>query len=506
MSMVTLAAQADAWRSVRAAGLAVLLGVVLLGLVFWQEIVAAVSVWDSSTAYNHCFLVLPIALWMAYERRGVLLTVPARPMLWVAWLILPLGAVWLIAERLGIMEGRQLMAIACLDLLFLAVLGWRLCRGLGAPILYLFFLVPFGAFLTPALQEFTAKFIVIGLNMLGVPNFSDGNVIEIPEGVFFVAEACAGLRFLIASIAFGVLYACTMYRSPGRRVAFIAASIVVPVIANGFRALGIVAAGHWIGSAQAAAADHLIYGWLFFSAVTLLLILAGLPFRQDGQTASPAVVTPAVPARPLRLILPAVLAGALAAVGPVLANRLDHAAAAERVVAPGMMPGCSAAEDTADASDLEMLRPSNAVMARFACGEGAVAVTIVLFPPRTNPNVIRAAQRTLTGQDAAEDTEMTSVTDASGAVWRLVTTTKPSRATATQLWIDDQPVPDGLRSRLRQARNSIAGAGFAPALVTVGGAPGRESRQVIQQFLGDDQHAAALSRTMAVISVVAASH
>ena len=62
---------------------------------------------------------------------------------------------------------------------------------------------------------------------------------------------------------------------------FIAASIVVPIIANGLRALGIVALGHVLGSAQAAATDHVLYGWMFFSLVILLLIALGLPFRED---------------------------------------------------------------------------------------------------------------------------------------------------------------------------------------------------------------------------------
>ena len=96
-----------------------------------------------------------------------------------------------------------------------------------------------------------------------------------------MAEACAGLRFLIASIAFGCLYALLMYRSPVRRGVFIVVSIIVPIIANGFRGLGIVYLGYLLDSAQAAAADHVIYGWIFFSFVILLLIALGLPFRQD---------------------------------------------------------------------------------------------------------------------------------------------------------------------------------------------------------------------------------
>ena len=179
------------------------------------------------------------------------------------------------------MEGRQLVAVSFAELLFLVVLGKRLWWAMAGPLLYLYFLVPFGEFLTPKLQDITTWFIRHGLEILGIPAYIDGYIIEIPQGTFFVAEACAGLRFLIASIAFGCLYALMMYRSPVRRGVFILVSIIVPIIANGFRGIGIVYLGYLLGGAQAAAADHMIYGWVFFSAVILLLIALGLPFRQD---------------------------------------------------------------------------------------------------------------------------------------------------------------------------------------------------------------------------------
>ncbi|WP_276968651.1 exosortase, partial [Metallibacterium scheffleri] len=177
-----------------------------------REGAAAVATWWESTAYNHGFLVLPIAFWLLWERRAMLVGAVARP--WPPALLaaLPLAVMWFAAERLGIMEGRQLAAMALVQVLLIAVLGRDFYRRLLWPALYLFFLVPFGGFLVPALQNFTLGFINHGLDLLGIPYFSDGFSIEITAGKFYVAEACAGLRFLIASIAFGVLYAGVMYR------------------------------------------------------------------------------------------------------------------------------------------------------------------------------------------------------------------------------------------------------------------------------------------------------
>ena len=445
----------------RAGGIAALaLGLAGWAALFHTEIVRAVEVWDSSTAYSHCWFVLPIALYLAWDRRAAAAGIAPRPILLPALLAIPASLAWLAAERVGIMEGRQLAAVGCVQLLFLAVLGWRLAWAFSAPLLYLFFLVPFGAFLTPALQRFTAGFTDIGLNVLGIPYIMDQFTIEIPEGSFYIAEACAGLRFLIASIAFGVLYACLMYRSPWRRAAFILASCTVPVIANGFRALGIVVLGHVLGSAEAAAADHIIYGWLFFSAVTFLLILAGLPFRQDGTQPPAPSRPPATPATPgfAAPWLAAFLLAAAVAIGPGMAAAIDRAGATAlaEVALPRFVPapGCT-----------EAAAPEPPGVQRFTCAGWPLTATVQVFPPRANPAALIAARRGAGAEETADDAITGPLAGAPG--WHLVETEKPTRMTATALWIDGEAGLGGLAGRLRQARNSILGGAFAPVLMAV---------------------------------------
>jgi exosortase A len=257
------------------------IGAVAFGVAFHVEVVRAVAVWDESTAYNHCFLILPISAYLIWERRQMLAARAPQPNGWVVIAMLPVGLVWLFAANAQIMEGRQLAAMTLFELFVLAVLGFQVWRVSAFALLYLYFLVPSGAFLTAPMQDFAARFAVRGVELLGIPVYSNGLNIEVPGARFTVAEACAGLRFLIASVALGTLYGYTMYRSWKRRAAFIVVSIVVPIIANGMRVMGIVVLGYWLGNAEAATADHLIYGWVFFSMVSVILILLGLPFRQE---------------------------------------------------------------------------------------------------------------------------------------------------------------------------------------------------------------------------------
>ncbi len=264
-----------------AAGIATALGALGFMLAFRVEVSRAIGVWQDSTAYNHCFLILPISAYLIWERRHALLARAPRPDFRAILAMLPVAAVWLFAAEAHVMEGQQLAAMTLFQLFLLGVLGYPAWRVIAFALLYLYFLVPAGAFITPWLQTFAARFAVGGVELLGIPIYSDGFDVELPGAKFTVAEACAGLRFLIASIALGTLYGYMMYRSWRRRAAFIAVSAIVPIIANGLRVMGLFLAGYWLGSAEAATADHLLYGWVFFSLVSMALILLGMPFRQD---------------------------------------------------------------------------------------------------------------------------------------------------------------------------------------------------------------------------------
>lgn len=454
-------------RGLGPALLALAVAVIGIGLIFAPELRAAVEVWMLSTAYGHCFFIIPIALYLAWERRHVAAATPVVPLPLAALLALPLGVVWLAAERMGIMEGQQFLVMGFFELAVVCVLGWRMARAMAVPLLYLGFLVPAGAFLTPALQNITAGVITTGLDIIGIPYYADALMIEIPEGRFFVAEACAGLRFLIASIAFGVLYACMIYRSPGRRAMFILASIVVPVFANGLRALGIVVLGHILGSAQAAVVDHILYGWLFFSLVLLILILLGLPFREDGgpfpiRATSRALTAPA----PRRLWLAAGSVLALSALAPGLVAWFDRQALAGPAghASPGPISGC-----TADAAPSAV--PGHTTWA-YVCPfgpapEDRLILLMTAFAAHEDAGSMTRQRRVATGELGAEEVTTTPLRSGPTGRWFLVNTIEPDRIAATSEWIDGRLAPGGLTQRAILAWRSVIGSGDAPVLVTV---------------------------------------
>jgi EpsI family protein len=186
------------------------------------------------------------------------------------------------------------------------------------PALFLFFLVPTGEYLVAPLQRFTTHFITTFLSLMGIPYFAEGTIIELANGRYQVEEACAGLRFLIATIALGALFAHLTYRKWPKIVLFMVACLVVPVIGNGFRALGIVLLAHYSDNRIAVGFDHLVYGWGFSVAIMLVLFFIGSRYSDKfPPREAPAKTAP--PASAGALLVAAIIAAVAVSAAPAFA-------------------------------------------------------------------------------------------------------------------------------------------------------------------------------------------
>lgn len=271
------------------AALAALVG--LTGWLYADAIANAVRVWWVSPTFSHCFAVLPIVAWLLWERRGRLAGLHPAPWPWAVAAAVPLVLLALLGDLALINELIQIALIGFVQVLLLGLLGPAVYRAILFPALFLFFLVPTGEYLIGPLQGFTTSFVAGALGLLGVPVYVEGTVIQIPNGSFQVEEACAGLRFLIATIMIGALFSHLMFRRWSKAALFMAASAVVPVLGNAGRALFIVLLAHLSDNRLAVGADHLIYGWGFSVAILAVLLMLGARF-QDPRVPAGAVAPP----------------------------------------------------------------------------------------------------------------------------------------------------------------------------------------------------------------------
>lgn len=265
------------WRSAIVAASAVVLGLVAI---FQDTGLAMVGIWARSETFNHAFLVPPIALWLIWEKRAALARVAPHPALWLVVPLAGLAFAWLLGELAAVNAVTQLAFVAMLVLAVPLVIGLPATRLIAFPLGFLFFAVPIGEFVMPKLMDWTATFTVFGLRASGIPVYQEGLHFVIPSGRWSVVEACSGVRYLIASITVGTLYAYLNYQSLKRRLIFVGVSILVPILANWARAYMIVMLGHLSGNTLAVGVDHLIYGWVFFGVVMMIMFAIGLRWRE----------------------------------------------------------------------------------------------------------------------------------------------------------------------------------------------------------------------------------
>lgn len=244
---------------------------------FAGDVADMATIWWTNATFGHCLMVLPVIGWLVWQRWPDLGQLTPRP--WRAALgIIALGGLfWLLGSAASVAVARHFGLVIMLQGLVAAVLGKAVTRGLLFPLCYALFLVPAGDQLVPPMQVLTAHFCMALLGLQGIPAHLDGVFIAIPNGMFEVAEACSGVKFLIAMVAYGALVSNVFIVSWRRRLIFMTAAIVVPIIANGIRAWGTIYVSHLTSQDFAASFDHIVYGWVFFAVVIVVLMIAGRP-------------------------------------------------------------------------------------------------------------------------------------------------------------------------------------------------------------------------------------
>ena len=249
--------------------------IIAWALVYQDALLGMEAIWSRSDTFAHGYFILPISVWLLWRDKANLLASTVQP----SWLALPLLAVSLFvgvfAYAADINVLGQLSAVTSLIFLLWVLAGNKLAWRYKFPLAYLLFAVPMGENLIPWLQDVTAWFTVFFLKLNGIPVYVDGLYIQIPSGMFEVAVACSGIRYLIASAAVGALYGHLTYTKTHKQIIFFIFALTLPILANGIRAYGIVAIAYYSDMEYATGADHLVYGWFFFGLIIMLMFWIG---------------------------------------------------------------------------------------------------------------------------------------------------------------------------------------------------------------------------------------
>jgi exosortase A len=258
-----------------------LVAVLLWGWRYQDALSSIVRTWQSDAAFSHGFLIAPISVWLAWQKRAAIADAQFRPSWLGAMALLACAAAWMVARGAGVLVVEQLAVVAMVPALVLSVLGVQVTRALAFPLAFLVFAVPFGRGNVPLLMQVTADVATLALRWSSVPVWRSHMYISIPAGQFEVARACGGLNYVIAGLVLGVLYAYVCYRGWRKRMLCVAAFLLIPVVANGARVYFTILVSHLTDMRFGPGTEHVTFGRVFFVVLMLVLFWIGRRWHDD---------------------------------------------------------------------------------------------------------------------------------------------------------------------------------------------------------------------------------
>ena len=258
-----------------------------LAVVYSTTISSAVSIWINSETHQFSMLVLPMTLYLIWERRARLKNLRPSASYAATLLCVPFGMLWLVADVIDLSLGTQVAVLGMLQAALLSLLGWLVYRRLLFPLLFLWLLVPFGDFLTPHLMRLTTQITAGGVSLFGLNVTTDGNIVISEAGRVGIVAECSALDFLIGNLVLSLFYANLVYEKPGKRIVYVAVGLLLAIVANNVRTISVIMITYWSAGEWDLLSDHRLYGWLIFLLFVVAQMLVGARFK-DPHPAPPS--------------------------------------------------------------------------------------------------------------------------------------------------------------------------------------------------------------------------
>ncbi len=233
--------------------------------------------WWTDGNYSHGFFIIPIAAYLAWERRDRFYAATHRPT--VFGLLVIVGSILVLA---GGVLGSELF-LTRISLLGTAVgivlffFGWARLGVLAFPMAFLFLMIPLPAIIFNQiafpLQLLASRFGEATLSSVNIPVLREGNVLILANTTLEVAEACSGIRSLISLLTLGIVFGYFADSRVWVRSLIALSSVPVAIVANGARVAGTGIAAHYMGPAAAEGFFHEFSGWIVFIAAFAMMLV-----------------------------------------------------------------------------------------------------------------------------------------------------------------------------------------------------------------------------------------
>lgn len=266
--------------------LAPILLILTLMALYGSVIISLVTQWLEDPDYSHGFLVPLFAGWMLWRCRAQLRETSRKP----SWWGLPIIVAAMGLLILGTLGSENYLSRVSLLIvaagLVINFCGWRCFRAGVFAWLVLFLMMPLPAIvfnrIVLPLQFFSSGLASGFMDLCGIPVYREGNIIYLPSITLEVAQACSGIRSLMAMLTLAVAYGYLLEQKPWRRVVLIFGAVPIAVLANSIRIMTSGVLGQYWGREKAEGFFHFFSGLVIFTFGFLLFWILHVVLRKFG--------------------------------------------------------------------------------------------------------------------------------------------------------------------------------------------------------------------------------
>ena len=260
--------------------------VVTVALLYFPVLSGLLQQWLHDPDYSHGFLVPFLALWILWQQRRRLEEMPPAP----SWWGFPITLVAMVLLVVGSLGAENYISRASLLILVAGLIinfgGWPYFRVCFFAWLVLFLMIPLPAIIANRivlpLQFLSSGLATAFMDLCGIPVYREGNIIFLPSITLEVAEACSGIRSLMAMITIAVAYGYLLESRPWKRVILVISGVPIAVVANSLRVMASGVLGQYWGRDKAEGFYHLFSGLVIFCFSFILLWILHTLLRKFG--------------------------------------------------------------------------------------------------------------------------------------------------------------------------------------------------------------------------------
>jgi len=236
---------------------------------------------------SHAWVIPLVSAYVVWRRRAALAEAAASPNRWGYLLVIATLLLHVAGVRAQLTRVSLFSLVALLWAVPFTLHGWAAARLLLFPAAYLLFCIPFSFLdsMTVPLRILASGASTVLLNGLGIASAQSGTAVYSAAGGGFnfdVADACSGLRSILAMTALTAAYAQFTQRGWWRQWLLFLSSVPLAIVGNIVRIVSIALVAQFFGAERAMVVYHDYSAYIVFVTAISLMMGLGHAIRPRG--------------------------------------------------------------------------------------------------------------------------------------------------------------------------------------------------------------------------------